>query len=369
MSASRFSVYLCNADGERIADASNFISMEYTRVVNAPSWLKLELPATFDLRNVIIPDGRIEVWRRPVNGVESLETEAIWLIQNIEQTLSDDGVTQIMVEAVHPLWALQGRYVLDKSTSAAAKKTNYADDMIKAIVREQAEANAPSARRLPITVQTDAGLCPVVDKAFAYRPVLEVLQEIAQSSAELGIYLAFDLVGTGGSGLEFRTYTLTRGVDRRFPNGLKPLLVGPEYGNVGAATFRRSWDSEVTSVTIGGPGEGNRKKITTVVSQERALRSPWRYIEAYLDSSNSTTAAERGSEAQYVLRANRPWFTVEATLLSTPGAEYGVDWQWGDFLTLQAFGLSVNCRVEAVTFRISGGEEQVDAVLRSEQYL
>lgn len=368
MSASRFSVYLCNADGERIADASDFVNLEYSRVVNAPSWLKLELPAA-DISNIIIPDGRIEVWRRPANGVESLETEAVWLIQNIEQSLSDNGAAQVIVEAVHPLWALGNRYVLDKSTSAAAKKTAAADDMIKAIVREQAGVNAAALRRLPFTVQTDATLGPTVNKAFAYRPVLEVLQEIAQTSTELGTYLAFDLVGTGGSGLEFRTYALTRGVDRRFPVGLKPLLVGPEYGNVSAVNVRRVWDGEVTAVTVGGQGEGNRKKLTTVTAQQRYLRSPWRYIETYFDASNATTAAERQDEAQYALRANRPWFAVEATLLSTPGAEYGVDWQWGDFLTLQAFGLSVDCRVEAVTFRISGGEEQVDAVLRSEQYL
>lgn len=369
MSASRFSVYLCNVDGERIADASDFINLEYSRVVNAPSWLKLELPATTNLSNVIVPDGRIEVWRRPTNGFETLEADAVWLIQNIEQSLTDSGAAQVIIEAVHPLWALNNRYVLDKSTSAAAKKTSAADDMIKAIVREQAGVNAASLRRFPITVQTDATLAPVVNKAFAYRPVLEVLQEIAQTSAELGVYLAFDIVGTGGSGLEFRTYTLTRGVDRRFPGGLKPLLVGPEYGNVSAAKVRRVWNEEMTAVTVGGPGEGNRKKLTTVTAQQRYLRSPWRYIEDFFDASNATTEAERQDEAQYALRASRPWFAVEATLLSTPGAEYGVDWQWGDFLTLQAFGLSVDCRVEAVTFRVSGGEEQVDAILRSEQYL
>lgn len=368
MSASRFSVYLCNADGERIADASDFINLEYSRVVNAPSWLKLELPAS-DIGNIIIPDGRIEVWRRPANGVELLETEAVWLIQNIEQSLSDSGAAQVIIEAVHPLWSLSKRFVLDKSTSAAAKKTGPADDMIKAIVREQAGTNASAVRRLPFTVQTDVTLGPTVDKAFSYRPVLEVLQEIAQTSTQLGTYLAFDLVGTGGSGLEFRTYTLTRGVDRTFPGGLKPLLVGPEYGNVSSAKVRRVWDGEVTAVTVGGPGEGNQKKTTTVSLQQRYQRSPWRYLETFFDASNATTVSERQSEAQYALRSNRPWFAVEATLLSTPGAEYGVDWQWGDFLTLQVFGLSVDCRVEAVTFRVSGGEEQVDAVLKSEQYL
>jgi hypothetical protein len=53
-------------------------------------------------------------------------------------------------------------------------------------------------------------------------------------------------------------------------------------------------------------------------------------------------------------------------LLSSPDARYGVDWAWGDYLTAQVFGVSVDARVDAVTVEVSGGRERIRASIRGE---
>lgn len=368
-----YNVYLCDADGVRLADASHFVSLKYARVVNAPSWLELELPVgAVDLNDVILPDGRIEVWRSVADRAAVLETECSWLLQSIEQAIDRNGAQTLKLYAVHPLWALgqPGRYALFARGSGQTRKSGAADNVIKAIIREQVASPTDNNRQLPIAVAPDTSQAPTISKAFAWRPVLDVIQEIAADSTEDGTYLAFDIINAGSAVYEFRTYVDQRGIDRRFPNGVVPLLIGPEYGNVGQITVRREWGAEVTAVTVLGPGQGANRQNTTVVNEARANRSPWRYREYVISSNESDTVAERRAEARAALRAGRPFVSVDARLLSTQNSLYGRDWGWGDYLSLQSgFGFTIDSRVDAIQVTVTRDREQIDAVLRGEQFL
>lgn len=368
-----YSVYLCDADGVRLADASNFVSLKYARVVNAPSWLELELTGrNTDMNHIILPDGRIEVWRSVADRASVLETETSWLIQSIEQSIDRNGAQTLKIYAVHPLWALgqPGRYAMFARGTTQTRKSGPADDVIKAIIREQVASPTDNNRQLPISVAPNTSQAPTISKAFAWRPVLDVIQEIAADATEDSTYLAFDIVNAGSTVYEFRTYIDQRGIDRRFPNGVVPLLIGPEYGNVGQITVRREWSGEVTAVTVLGPGQGARRQNTTVVNDARSNRSPWRYREYVISSNESDTVAERRAEARAALRAGRPFVSIEARLLSTQNSLYGRDWNWGDYLSLQSgFGFTIDSRVDAIQVTVTRDREQIDAVLRGEQYL
>ena len=102
-----YSIYLCDPGGTRIADAGNFISLQYSRVVNDVSTLTLELPSTFNTQLIRIPDGRIEVWRRIDGGVEYLDTGITWLIKKLDFRRDAQGLVTIIVEADTPLSILR----------------------------------------------------------------------------------------------------------------------------------------------------------------------------------------------------------------------------------------------------------------------
>jgi hypothetical protein len=50
-----------------------------------------------------------------------------------------------------------------------------------------------------------------------------------------------------------------------------------------------------------------------------------------------------------------------------PDSRYGVDWAWGDYVTAQAFGQLIDCRIDAVSVSVKpgAGYERIDAWLRA----
>jgi hypothetical protein len=69
------------------------------------------------------------------------------------------------------------------------------------------------------------------------------------------------------------------------------------------------------------------------------------------------------------VRAGRPRVILQGKIPSTPDTQYGVDWSWGDYVTIQAFGQQLDARVDAITVTVTPDEENIEAVVRSETYL
>ena len=371
--AAGYSVYLGTPTGVRLADASSFLSLEYARTVNSVGALTLTLPGTFDTQNLIAPDGRIEVWRRLPSGREYLDTDTVWFIQGITYDIDDEGRRTIVVSADSGLFLLKepGRFVDGFAGSASATKTDQADDMCKAIVREQAGSIAAAARSLSayLGVQADTASAPTISKAFAWRPVLTVLQEIAQASFEAGTYLAFDIVSPTPDTLEFQTFVGQRGIDHRFPSGVNPVLLGPDMGNMGATSLSYDWRNEVSYAKAGGSGEGRGRITDEYLDSARAAASPFRRREAFVQATNTDTTTALADEASAAVRGGRPRVILQGKIASTPDTQYGVDWQWGDYVTVQAFGMQLDARVDAIKVSVTPDSENIEAVVRSETYL
>ena len=368
-----YSVYLSTPTGVRLADASSFLKLEYARTVNTIGSLTLTLPGTFNTQNIIAPDGRIEVWRRLPSGREYLDTDTVWFIQGVTYEIDNAGMRTIVISADSGLFLLKdpGRFVDAFSGSAAATKTDQADDMLKAIVREQAGSSASAARSLSayLSVQADTAAAPTISKAFAWRPVLTVMQEIAQASFEAGTYLAFDIVSPTPDTLEFQTFIQQRGVDHRFPGGVNPVLLGPDMGNMGATSLSFDWRDEVSYAKAGGSGEESARLTAEYLDAARAAASPFRRRETFVQATNTKTAGALDDEASAAVRGGRPRVILQGKIASTPDTQYGVDWAWGDFLTVQAFGQQLDARVDAIRVSVTPDEENIEAVVRSETYL
>ena len=89
----QYSVFLDDAFGYRIADASNFLALDYSRVTNSVSTLKLTLPGDFNPQFIINPDGRIEVWRK----LDSVwfTSEPLMLTDVFTLTVVDEGLRRM----------------------------------------------------------------------------------------------------------------------------------------------------------------------------------------------------------------------------------------------------------------------------------
>ena len=369
-----YSVYLTDPNGTRIADASNFISLEYSRVVNNWSTLRLELPSQFNTQLIRIPDGRVEVWRRIDSGREYLDTDTTWLIKDLYYRRDETGNVNLMIEADTPLSILRepGRIAYGYAgTSTVMLSDAPADDQIKTIARNHIGASAGALRDLSayVAIEANASLGASVAKAFAWRDCLVVCQEIAQASTDAGSYIAFDIVSPTIDTYELRTYAGQRGVDHRIGSG-NPVLLSPEMGNLGETELRISYRDMASFVVIGGAGQGTNRTIATVEDTTLEALSPFSVRELFVENTQTIDSATLTSDARAALRMARPRISFSGRLIDTQDTRYGLHWQWGDYVTAQDFGRSFDCRIEAVTVTVHGGDryETVDAWLRSETY-
>jgi hypothetical protein len=51
---------------------------------------------------------------------------------------------------------------------------------------------------------------------------------------------------------------------------------------------------------------------------------------------------------------------VYATLQDIPSFLFGVDWNYGDYITINAFGTQVNTRIQGITITVTNKAEQID---------
>lgn len=377
MSSAIYTCYLADPFGVRLADASNFISLKYTRTVNDVGTMTLILPGSFSRQYIRAPDGRVEIWRRQQNtSREILVTDTTWLIKKVDYARDDNGQETIVIEADTPLSILRepGRFINydADSTDNTAATDIAADDIIKSVARRNIgssdTSNSAYTRDLSayLSIAPNISLGATLSKSYPWRECLKVMQELANASTQAGVYLAFDIVAPSPDTLEFRTYTQQRGVDRRFPGGLNPIIIGPDFGNMGGCTLSYDWRNEITYALAAGRGTGSDRVTAEAADTARIAASPFGLREKFVNAAMYTTVGGLSEEAKAVVRQGRPKTLFRGKILDVPGSRYGVHWGWGDYVTVQAFGKSFDARIEAITVTVARGKETIDAWVRAD---
>ena len=184
--SARYELWLSNHLGMR-RTLGGFVLLDYWQVANGIGPLTLQLPRGLPLWWFSL-DSQIEVWRAGM-------PEGVWLVRRAGRKISDAGQAVIEVRGVSLAELLTRRIVAAAAGSAQAHRPGPADDVLRAIVREQFGAGAGAGRDISalLEVEPDCGFGPTIAKSFARRNVLRVLQEIAAQSAQHGTPLFFDV--------------------------------------------------------------------------------------------------------------------------------------------------------------------------------
>jgi len=362
-----YQLWLYDPFGNNRVLIEKWTRLVYTLVVNDAGALTLTMPAALPL-DYFTQDARLQVMRS-VNGAPfALESDAPWLI-NYVRAYTENGARLHEIRATRPVALLEGRIVAAASGSAYAQKTAAADNMIKAICRESLGTLVLDAGRdlsSYISVQADMSKAPSITKDFARAYVLRTCQEIAQASADHDTTptpLFFDVTQVG-SGLVLRTYTGQRGNDHTYNSGNPAVVLSEERGNLINPSLEYDYSNEKTYIYAGGQGTGTSQLIGTASDPVRIKRSPFGRREGWVSNTNATTTASCNYEAATALRKGRPSITFSGTIQSIPGAEYGVDWGWGDKLTAISNDMQMNCRVDTLSVTVESGKEQIDGKLK-----
>jgi hypothetical protein len=381
-----YTIWLSSPTNQRLAVVDQFVRLEYRRSSNdsghaAAAGVENVLPLRLLLRAAALPlrqigrDTRLQIWRTvPGSGdalarTQELDTGATWFVRRVRRLLTDEGEYLVELGALPAIDLLNTRIVAYPANSAQASKSGPADDLMKAVVRENFGTLATDQQREIsdwLDVAPDLGLAPVVSKSFARRSVLHVLHELAAASAEAGTPLYFDIVSPTSDRLEFRTYIGTRGTNNTFPGGVSPRILSPEAGTLSQAIDSLDYEDEHTVVYAAGQGAETERQQVIVSDAARLAASPFARREQFVDARHVRDLPNLTAEAQAALAAGQPRRAFRATITSTPGMAYGQHWRWGDRVTAAFQGDLIDCQIDEVQVIVEGGRETVRATLRAE---
>lgn len=362
---SRHRLALFTDIGLQLADLRQIESFNYFRAANDVGGFKLILKQDFDV-TLISVDHIIQFWRQAKGGEEKLMMSGLCRKWGWFEDRS--GEDRFFVEGVDQNDLIDRRiiaYAAEESESF--KEAIEADDMIKAIIRENMGALAPvdEAGRPRaydpnyFSVMADTTEGPAVTRNFPWRFVLPVIQEIAQSSRDLGSPLYFDVIPSATPAVfEFQTFIPLLGVDRSMDTAV-PIIFSKEMENLSSPRWEEDWFTERNYVYGGGQGEASDRVIDPEDDVWRMHKSLWNRREAFQDAREETTIQGVANKAFERMQRERPVVRFEGDLLDTPNTRFGADWDYGDKVTAKYRGREFSGIVDGYTIKVNKlGEEE-----------
>jgi hypothetical protein len=369
-------IYLCDPTGVRIECLDYITEYKYALIANQPGPFSIKLPAKFDRKKIRL-DNIIEIWRG--FGPGTLKLDYCGFVRS--WVFGDDaGLEYTEIYGYSTMELLARRIVKDYAGSAQADMTDQADDMIKAIAKDQLGSDAATARDLTsvgggFTIQTDLADGQSITKAFAYKNVLEICQEICDASQQAGTEVYFDIVPlvsssvTGALAFQLRTFINQRGDDRTW-DSYEPLFVGAEWGNFQNGSLIYDYSEEINYAYVLGAGEGVARETTEVSDTARMGMSIWNRREGAKDARNTDAgdSDERTGDGNTFLYEKRPLFSFSGEVVETESFRYGKDWNFGDRVTASYAGVQKDAMIKKVLVsRDSDGQESIEARLEVEE--
>lgn len=401
-----YEIWMTDDGGRRIALLGNTAYFSYSRASKGYGTCLIGLPYEEFKEKVFPvfqPDRRIDIWRSPDTGYP-LRHEATYLLRMHKIYTRDSDNVQIIAFYGRDLKdLLRRRWIIQPAGYSQTYKTDYIDDMMKEIVREQmlwnfsldADGVQDNSRAMPngeFTVQGDVSLGPLYTSTFSDRNVLDVLKELQEASFQLHeedeltnerIYfdiLPFEIQGlllyildeetatpildengdplydesypdsTAVQGLKFVTFAGLRGQDRTS----SALIFSDKNNNLEAPNYTLNYMEEENSIVVKGYGRGDSRPVERVTDTQRAGASRWNLCEGMEDASTEPDQDFLENYAYPKLHAGQPQEEIGCVFLNVPGSEdnprslYGVDWDLGDLLPVEYAGKRFNVEVDIV---------------------
>lgn len=375
-----YQVWLYDNFGQRVAMIERPVSLSYARKVNSVGTLTFTVPRDDHPDELFHEDARIEVWRKPDNGQWQREMECVWLLQGETRGESASDGRYRRIKALSANCLLERRIVNAAPGTAGALKTGPAHDVMKEYVSEAwagggagswtwSGGTASRDWSSTILVEADSG-GSTITKDASYKNLLQVCQEICRD-ASWQSYTFFDLVPISVGSFEFRTYAGQRGQNRTGPFGTGAagqVVITPERGTLGGTVeLTTDYEDSASLILAGGSGQGANRVVEPFGDLTRIGASLWGLREVFVSATTATTTGAVLAEATAALRQRLPQRTFQGELISAPGAEYGLDWWWGDIVLAVVEGEQFAVWVDGLSVSVQAGAETIKPTLRVQQ--
>lgn len=418
--AATYTIWLNDARGEHLAELSDrWLNLSAARVVNDVGGLTLTLPGTFD-HSLIEVDRQLEIYRTPQGGSftssPTLLIDTIWLIRGW-QPRRDGGKRVIDVFAVplielltrrhastpggqlipgavyppHPGYPSEVRLYDYTRCSAPAPYdevfTCHVDDLMKILVSDAFGPNTGTLHLVPGSATATAtttgrdistylriapynGACLESEYYALDKSLIDCCKELCEMSGAYswagaaGIPLYFDIEAVTSSQFEFRTYTYQRGVDRTVGTS-SPLVVSESRGNMADASALYDYSTEVNYAyaTTDNPAF---RYAGEAYDLKRMLLSPFNRRETHMVMTHWILDGAR-FEAQALLNRTRAREKVTGVLIDSPACRFGVDWGFGDRVTVEVEDITADVMLKTVQVEASPSTEILGGTLSTRE--
>lgn len=368
-------IHITDAYG-RLIDAyghGEWIGFDVTRIVNQTGTCAFRLPYVDRWRDLYQMDHRISIQSRNIEGgPQRVLNDTVYPIAGqviVNDTPKEQSIT---LECPDLNILAEDRGIPHFATSAETDKSGPADDVLKALIRENVASTATDAlgsanRGLLasiLTVENDRGQAPSIDLACAWRPdLLRVLQEVAAMSRDKGMYLAFDFVARPDRPIQFQTFVNQRGRDRR------NLTLSRSRGTLSSIRATIDYRQAISIVYAAGRGENTDRGVALMANLALLSRSPFGWRERIINPSSTipqdiidqTPILEDAARAELAMYTLRPAYVAQFS--QTGAVQYHEHVRFGDRVTAEGVGATFPARLDAVVMNVTAEGDSVNVVL------
>jgi hypothetical protein len=349
--APQYRIVLKTAAGAKVADVTDFLSLAYTKQVNAPGLCQFNLDGNHAAISLLELDGQVEVYRRDQVQDINWYVDFYGLYRGTEQT-SKAGLDSFTAFCPGQMSFLGRRHVF--YAAGTANRTEFAavaaETVMKVLTNYNACANATTGNsRLRngaitgLSIASDSAGGNTISWSCAWKNLLEQLQAIAMIAGG-----DFDLVKTGAQTWQFRFYSGQLGTDRS-----ATLTFALEYGNMADPVYRLMRMDEKTVAIIGGQDTGANRAIRTRNGPDYAAAND---IELFVDGRNDNTNAKLDARGDAALDKAAARNEFKYAVLQTPSSLYGKHYFLGDLVRAKYKSVNVTQQVYAVSVSFAGKE-------------
>ena len=353
-----YDIWFCDLRGYRLANVRDWLSADFALVANNACGWQIELPNDA-YREFVGVDNVAEFWRDGRLIVAGF-------MRTFRVSTDDSGKKTRVVGGYDGSYLLTSRIVNYYAGSTYSDKSGYADDIMKAIVRENLGASSTDTSRdlssYNFIVSGDISNGASISRAFSYDNVMSALQSIAESSRQAGtdLYFSVDPVPTDGGNIGWRFITKIGqlGQDRRIGYTDNAVVFSDQNGRISEPDYQIDYAAEATYAVGGGAGIGIDRDIQTATGT-RIGRSPWSRREIFVDARMEQDSASVANKADAGLNASRPFASFRCVIADTPVSRYGIDWGFGDRITVEYDGQAFDAIIKQVRISITPQGEAI----------
>lgn len=398
-SNAKYEIFVCDNLGNILApfnvvDFNLFVELSITRSVGEIGACYIRLSGgsnsaavlTFMSRYGMLRKDTILVIYRTIGNQRFLLLDTVWFVRSIEQFRESTGSFVIKMTAYDTNYLLASRLCSGQfgGNPQNAYKNVTVSQIMYSLVKDNIGSGA-GLRRMPnfnegreltnygysINHYDENGITLPFSNLFTALQELSQMTRVPTEVNETLFPVYFDTVATDTNQYVFLQFPNQRGIDRRFVKSSdRSILLSDTSGQMQDIRLIVDWQEEKTAVTsVYQSRSGTQVNLfrDTVLDKTRIANSPFSYRETLLQSSSQSVTGEAIKFLKEPV--NYPVYAVYATLQDTPGFLFGIDWGFGDFVTINAFGSIVDARINAISINISNKAEQISVQMQvSEAY-